>query len=127
MLALLSSLTAAIESLPFRGDSLQNHVGFPRQQAASMSPPATRVAAVVSSTGRGHVCRAHSVSQKSLLQVVQPATLRARPLGAMSDLKPAVVCRRFYVGLLLVLGETLGVVCVSAEKAAGSGDSVLKA
>lgn len=68
---------------------------------------------MVSDAGRERVCRALSVSQKSVLQVVQPATLRARPLGALPDLEPAVVCRRFYLGLLL--GETQGMVLVCGE------------
>lgn len=68
-------------------------------------------------TEAGNICRAISVSQKPPLQVVQLVTPRARPLGAV----PALWFADFIEGSVLVLGETLGVVCVSAEKLLSSG------
>lgn len=115
------------QPLPFQGDSLQNPVAFPRWFAASVSPPATRAAAELLDAGGGHVCRAVSVSRQPLSQAAQPAPLGARPLGATPALQPAVVCRRFYLGSLVVQRETWGMVRVSAEKSPGSGSSALKA
>lgn len=66
---------------------------------------------------REHLQSDLSFSEEPPLQVEQPVTPRARPLGAV----PALWFGDFIEGLALVLDGALGVVCVSAEKPLSSG------